>query len=67
MLSTLVLNYFSPHEMLYKTATNFNQLKMFGTLCYSSTLSTNRKKNLIQGHQNVFLLVLKKEQKDMFC
>jgi len=37
MLPTLVLNYFSPHEMFYKTAADFNQLKMFGSLCYSST------------------------------
>ena len=62
---THVLNDFS--EMLYKTATHFNQLHVFGFLCYSSTLPTNRKKFLIQGHQNVFLLVLKQEQNDMFC
>jgi len=24
-------------------------------------------KNLIQGHQNVFLLVLRRRQKDIFC
>jgi len=29
MLPTPVLNYFSPHEMLYKTTTNFNRLKVF--------------------------------------
>jgi len=28
--STPVLNYFSPHEILYKTTANFNQLKVFG-------------------------------------
>ena len=54
-------------NMFYKTAVDFNQLKVFGSLCYFSTLPTNRKKKLIQRHQNVFLLVLKEEQKDMFC
>jgi len=29
--------------MLYKTTTNFNGLKGFGSLCYASTLSTNRR------------------------
>ena len=43
--------------MLYKNATNFNGLKVFGSLCYASTLSTKKKK--IQGHQMCFLLVLK--------
>jgi len=43
-LPTSFLNYFSPHEMLYKTAAYFNQLKIFGSLCYSSTLLTNRTK-----------------------
>jgi len=53
MLPTPVLNYSSPHEMLYKTYANFNGLKVFGYLCYASTLSTNRN-FFIQGHQNVF-------------
>jgi len=44
MLSTPVLNDFSPHEILYKTPSDFNQLKVFGSLCYASTLSTNRSK-----------------------
>jgi len=44
MLLTPVLNYFSPREMLYKTSPDFNQLKVFGSLCYASTLSTNRSK-----------------------
>jgi len=30
--------------MLYKTPQDFNQLKVFGSLCYASTLSTNRSK-----------------------
>ena len=44
MLPTPVLNYSSPHEMLYKTEVDFTELKVFGSLCYVSTLSTNRKK-----------------------
>jgi len=44
MFSTFVLNDFSPHEMLYKTPPHFNQLKVFGSLCYTSTLSANKSK-----------------------
>jgi len=44
MLLTHVLNYSSPHEMLYKTKVDFTGLKVFSSLCYASTLSTNRKK-----------------------
>jgi len=39
MLLTPVLNYSSPHEMFYKTTLDFNQLKVFGSLRYASTLS----------------------------
>ena len=44
MLPTPILNYYSPHEMLYKAAADFKGLKVFGSLCYASTLSTNRNK-----------------------
>jgi len=44
MFLTHVLNDFSTHEMLYKTPPDFNQFKVFGSLCYVSTLSTNRSK-----------------------
>jgi len=44
MFPILLLNYFSPHEMLYKIAKDFNGLKVFGSLYYASTLSTNRRK-----------------------
>jgi len=43
MFPTPVLNDFSSHKMPYKTAADFNQLKVFGSLCYSSTLPTNKK------------------------
>ena len=52
---TLVSNYFSPHEMLYKTAADFNQLKVFGSLFYSSTLPTNRKKFVPRASKCVFI------------
>jgi len=44
MLPTPVLNDFSPHKMFYKTSPDFNQLKVFGSLCYANTLLTNRSK-----------------------
>ena len=56
MLLTPVLNYFSPHEkMLYKTVADFNQFKVFGSLCYSSTLPTNRKKFDPRASKYVFI------------
>ena len=55
MFSTLVLNDFSPHEMLYKIALDFNQLKVFGSICYSSTLPTNRKKFDLRASKCVFI------------
>jgi len=44
MFPTHILNDFSPHQMLYKTPPDFNQLKVFGSLCYANTLSRNRSK-----------------------
>jgi len=44
MFPTPVLNYCSPYEILYKIAANFNGLKVFESLCYASTLSTNKRK-----------------------
>jgi len=41
MFPTNVLNDFSLHEILYKTPPDFNQLKVFGSLCYVSTLEVN--------------------------
>jgi len=55
MLPTPVLNDFSPHEMLYKTPQDFNQLKVFGSLCYGSTLSTNRSKFDPRASKCVFI------------
>ena len=55
MLPTPVLNYSSPHEMLYKTTPDFNGLKVFGSLCYASTLSTNKKKIDPRASKCVFI------------
>jgi len=55
MLLKLVLNYSSPHEMFYKTATNFNGLKVFGSLYYASNLSTNRRKFDPRASKCVFI------------
>jgi len=55
MLPTPVLKYFSPHKMLYKTAIGFNGLKVFGSLCYANTLSTNRRKFDPKASKSVFI------------
>jgi len=55
MLSNLVLNYSSPHEMLYKTEADFNGLKVFGSLCYASTFLTNRTKFDPRASKCVFI------------
>jgi len=55
MLPTPVLNNFSPREMLYKTPQDFNKLKVFGSLCYASTLSTNRSKFDPRASKCVFI------------
>jgi len=55
MLPTHVLNYSPPHEMLYKSETDFNGLKVFGSLCYATTLSTNRRKFDQRASKCVFI------------
>jgi len=55
IFSTPILNYFSPHEMLYKTTTNFHGLKVFGSLRYASTLSTNKRKFDPKASKCVFI------------
>ena len=66
MFSTPILSYFSSHEMLYKTALDFNQLKVFGSLCYASTLSTNISKFDLRASKCV-CISFKRRQKDIFC
>jgi len=55
MFPTPVLNDFSHHEMLYKTWPDFNQLKVFGSLCYARTLSINRSKFDPRASKCVFI------------
>jgi len=55
MLPTPVLNDFCPHKRLYKTPQDFDQLKVFGSLCYAITLSTNRSKFNPRASKCVFI------------
>ena len=55
MFSTPILNYSSPCEMLYKSATNFNGLKVFKSSCYASTLSTNKRRFYLRASKCVFI------------
>jgi len=41
--------------MLYKTGADFNGLNVFGSLCYASTLSTNRRKFDLRASKCVFI------------
>jgi len=41
--------------MLYKIEADFNGLKVFGSLCYASTLSTNRTKFDPRASKCVFI------------
>jgi len=66
MLPTPVSHYSSSHEMLYKIVADFNGSKVIGSLCYASTLSTNRRKFDPRVSKYV-LLILKGGQNDMFC
>jgi len=45
----------SPYEKLYNITYDFNQLKVFGCLCYSSTLSPNRTKFDHRARVSIFL------------
>ena len=54
ILPTPVLNYSSPHEMLFKTDADFNGLKVFRSLYYASTLSTNKRKFDLRASKCVF-------------
>jgi len=66
MFLTPVLNDFSPHEMLYKTLQDFNQLKVFRSLCYATTLSTNRSKFDPRASKCIFI-GFKKGTKGYIC
>jgi len=52
------------YKGLYKTIAYFNGLKVFGSLCYVSTLSTNRRKFDVKASKCVFI-GFKMRHKDM--
>jgi len=54
-LPTAVLNNKCPYEILYKKPPTFLNLKVFGTLCFASTLDNNRTKLDPRARKCVFL------------
>jgi len=55
MFSTPILNYFRPHEILYKIVPNFNYLMVFRSLCCVNNLSTNRRNFDPRASKRVFI------------
>lgn len=52
---TLVLENKSPYQVLYKTLPDINSFKVFGCLCYASTLQSHRTKLQSRARKSVFL------------
>ncbi|WVZ01863.1 hypothetical protein V8G54_022669 [Vigna mungo] len=55
IMPTPFLNNSSPYERLYKNAFDISRLRVFGCLCYVSTLHANRKKLDPRAKSNIFL------------
>ena len=54
-LPTKFLNQKSPHEVLFNCTPSINTLRVFGCLCYASTLNANRKKFDARARKCVYL------------
>jgi hypothetical protein len=54
-ICTPVLNDKSPYEMLFDTLPDLNELKVFGSLVYASTLNVHRTKLSPRGRKCIFL------------
>jgi len=54
-LTSPVIQNKSPHEMLYKFVPDFDNLRIFGCLCFTSTLENNRNKLDPRAKKCIFL------------
>jgi len=54
-LPLVVLKLFSPYELLYKILPTYLDLKVFGSLCFASSLKNNRTKLEPRFRKCVFL------------
>lgn len=50
-----VLDEKTPHEMLFKQQPNLSTLKSFGSLCYVTTISTNKDKFMSKDEPCIFV------------
>jgi len=53
-LPSTVINYKTPYELLYKTPPTYLNLRIFGSLCFASTLENNRTKLEPRARKCVF-------------
>ena len=54
-LPSSVIQNKSPYEMLYKTVPNFQNLRIFGCICFASTIENNRNKLDPRAKKCIFL------------
>lgn len=54
-VNTHILNQKSPHQRIYDTLPDVNQLKVFRSLCYASILSNHRAKLDVRARKSIFL------------
>ena len=63
VIPTPLLNNITPHEKLFGKPYDISFLKVFGCLCYASTITAHRKKNQMIDLSKVFFLASRKIQK----